>query len=114
MLVQFLKCEAALETMARKDSNCSWSRTGQESDENTLIKAYRNLVALNIPCMWKGADTLAGAAPDTPRDMEPEEVITLELWVFWFDDRHTGQIDDNVYLRELEGKTSHELRWCRY
>lgn len=28
----------------------------------------------------------------------------LELWVFWFDERHTGKIDANDDLYALDGK----------
>lgn len=38
-------------------------------------------------------------------DTQADSII-LELWVFWFDDRHTGLIDANSLLKELDGKNS--------
>lgn len=39
----------------------------------------------------------------TPRVNQSGDALSLELWVFWFEDRHTGVIDANQYLTELEG-----------
>lgn len=39
----------------------------------------------------------------TPRINSSRDALSLELWVFWFEDRHTGVIDANQYLTELEG-----------
>lgn len=39
----------------------------------------------------------------TPRINSSRDALSLELWVFWFEDRHTGVIDANQYLSELEG-----------
>ncbi|KAI8096464.1 mediator complex subunit 13 C-terminal-domain-containing protein [Halteromyces radiatus] len=39
------------------------------------------------------------------------ETITLELWVFWFDDRHTGLIDANLLLRELDELRVGSFTW---
>lgn len=55
------------------------------------MTAFRHLLALNIPCVWQ-------IAPD-----QDKELITLELSVFWFDDKHTGIIDTSTYLKELKG-----------
>lgn len=40
----------------------------------------------------------------TPRVNQSRDSLSLELWVFWFEDRHTGIIDANQHLTELEGK----------
>lgn len=55
------------------------------------MNAFQSLIDLNIPCVWQ-------VAPN-----QEKEFVTLELWVFWFDDRHTGMIDDHVRLKELKG-----------
>ena len=81
-LVDFLK-------NGSNNNDNSSSAVGDELNKH-LIRAFRQLALLNIPCTWRVA-------------AQQEEQVTLELWVFWFDDRHTGEIDDNPYLQNLEG-----------
>ncbi|KAI8080555.1 mediator complex subunit 13 C-terminal-domain-containing protein [Thamnidium elegans] len=38
-------------------------------------------------------------------------MVVLELWVFWFDDRHTGLIDDHLQLKELKEQKVGSFNW---
>jgi hypothetical protein len=58
-----------------------------------LLKAYSDLIASNIPALWRISS----------ESTEPGNDFLLELWVFWFDERHTGKIDANDDLDALEG-----------
>jgi hypothetical protein len=58
-----------------------------------LMKAFRHLLSLNIPSVWQIIQS------------DEKDLITLELWVFWFNDKHTGIIDNNIELKELQGTT---------
>jgi hypothetical protein len=49
---------------------------------------------MSIPALWRIAS----------ESTEPEKDLILELWVFWFDERHTGKIDANDDLYTLDGK----------
>jgi hypothetical protein len=60
----------------------------------TLLKAYTEMIALSIPTFWKVSS----------ESTEPGKDLELELWVFWFDERHTGKIDANDNLYALDGK----------
>ncbi|KAI9252879.1 mediator complex subunit 13 C-terminal-domain-containing protein [Phascolomyces articulosus] len=91
-LVDFLKNEAS-----SSNSNNSSSFSSDDLHKH-LVKAFRQLVQLNIPCTWRVAT-------------QQEEQVKLELWVFWFDDRHTGEIDDNLYLQNLEETKMGSFTW---
>jgi hypothetical protein len=70
--------------------------------ELTLMKAYNDLISTSIPALWR----IASESNESDKDLE------LELWVFWFDERHTGKIDANDDLGALDGKCyreNHEL-----
>ncbi|KAI7876414.1 hypothetical protein K492DRAFT_210351 [Lichtheimia hyalospora FSU 10163] len=47
----------------------------------------------------------------TPRANHTRDSLSLELWVFWFEDRHTGIIDANQYLAELEETKMGSFTW---
>ncbi|KAG2227271.1 hypothetical protein INT45_008515 [Circinella minor] len=74
------------------------SSTAGDDLNKHLIQAFRQLALLNIPCTWRVAT-------------QQEEQVILELWVFWFDDRHTGEIDDNPYLHNLEETKMGSFTW---
>jgi hypothetical protein len=57
------------------------------------MRAYTNLVSTNIPAVWKF----------TEQQQEQDDLLSLELWVFWFDEKHTGRIDAMEDLNALEG-----------
>ncbi|GAA5797454.1 hypothetical protein HPULCUR_002838 [Helicostylum pulchrum] len=38
-------------------------------------------------------------------------MVVLELWVFWFDDRHTGLIDNHSQLKELKEEKVGSFNW---
>lgn len=63
-----------------------------EKADIALLVAFENLVELNIPSVWQIIHT------------EEDDMISLELWVFWFDERHTSKIDDNSHLKKLTGR----------
>lgn len=58
------------------------------------MRAYTNLISANIPALWRVVS----------ESTEPGKEVVLELWVFWFDERHTGKIDANDDLYALDGK----------
>jgi hypothetical protein len=69
-----------------------------------LIAGYRSIMRANIPAFWRTLDTKDDSEEDeTAKDAE--ENVRVELWVFWIDDKHTGIVDRNPYLNELEGKS---------
>ncbi|KAI8149233.1 mediator complex subunit 13 C-terminal-domain-containing protein [Fennellomyces sp. T-0311] len=82
--------------------NSQWNQK-DDSDTHHLIRASRNLLQLRIPCTWR-------VAPESVPVQDDDEV-TLELWVFWFEDRFTGKIDDNVYLQSLEEIDMGSFTW---
>lgn len=61
-----------------------------------LLKAYAEMMALGIPTLWRVH----------AESNEPAKDLELELWVFWFDERHTGKIDANDNLYALDGNES--------
>lgn len=58
------------------------------------MKAYTTLISSSIPAFWRISS----------QSTEPGKDLVLELWVFWFDERHTGKIDASDDLDDLEGK----------
>lgn len=58
------------------------------------MRAYTNLVSTNIPAVWKFTEQ---------QQQEQDDLLSLELWVFWFDEKHTGRIDAMEDLNALEG-----------
>ncbi|CAO3637830.1 unnamed protein product [Cunninghamella blakesleeana] len=80
-----------------------------------LITAYKQLIEQNIPCMWQmqpqpKPSTSNSSNNSNDMDIQPENLI-LELWVFWFDDRHTGLIDTNTLLKDLEELRVGSFTW---
>lgn len=65
-----------------------------DRSKNILLKAYFELLAISIPVTWR-------IAHENEENLDNQ--ILLELWVFWFDDGHTGKVDSNESLRELDG-----------
>jgi hypothetical protein len=60
------------------------------------MRAYTNLISASIPALWRVVS----------ESTEPGKELMLELWVFWFDERHTGRIDANDDLYALDGKNA--------
>lgn len=60
------------------------------------MRAYNDLISASIPTLWRISS----------ESTEVGNEFTLELWVFWFDERHTGKIDANDDLYALDGKDS--------
>ncbi|KAI7892992.1 mediator complex subunit 13 C-terminal-domain-containing protein [Mucor mucedo] len=65
------------------------------------MRAYTNLISANIPALWRVVS----------ESTEPGKEITLELWVFWFDERHTGKIDANDDLYALDETKVGSFTW---
>ncbi|GAA5814037.1 hypothetical protein MFLAVUS_007527 [Mucor flavus] len=63
-----------------------------DTSKDILMRAYTNLISASIPTLW----TISSESN------EPGKDIVLELWVFWFDERHTGKIDTSDDLDALE------------
>lgn len=62
---------------------------------NATVDAYRHMLALNIPATWH---ILSNQKTD-------KDTVALELWVFWFDGKHTQVIEADAHLKRLRGKT---------
>lgn len=99
-LARLLKSEAVPESISL--SNHHWPKDHHQP-ESILIQAFRNLVQLNIPCVWRPAPTTTQLEEEKASNKVDDHVVLLELWVFWFDDRHTGLVDNNEMLKQLEG-----------
>ncbi|KAI9278643.1 mediator complex subunit 13 C-terminal-domain-containing protein [Phascolomyces articulosus] len=79
--------------------------TSTTTTTNVLIQAFNELCDLNIPCTWR-------AVPRTPKNSKDNnDTVKLELWVFWFDERHTGLIDANYGLNQLEEVKMGTFTW---
>ncbi|KAF1806655.1 mediator complex subunit 13 C-terminal-domain-containing protein [Mucor lusitanicus] len=68
---------------------------------NALIDAYRHILALNIPATWH---ILSNQKTD-------KDTVTLELWIFWFDNKHTQVIETDARLKELHESKSGSFNW---
>lgn len=58
-----------------------------------LLTSHRQLIKLKIPSVWQV----------TPDQKDDTNSISIELWVFWFDDQTFDLIDKQVFLKELQG-----------
>lgn len=58
---------------------------------------FRNLKDRRIPCTWRVA------SKSTETRSQTTDQVRVELWVFWFDERRTGEIDGHQGLSTLEG-----------
>ncbi|KAI7891231.1 mediator complex subunit 13 C-terminal-domain-containing protein [Mucor mucedo] len=63
------------------------------------MAAFHQLISINIPCVWQ----------ITPS--QDKELISLELHVFWFDDKHTGIIDSSSHLKALKELRIGSFNW---
>ncbi|GAN07643.1 hypothetical protein MAM1_0170d07145 [Mucor ambiguus] len=68
---------------------------------NAIIDAYNHMLTLNIPATWH---ILSNQKTD-------KETAMLELWVFWFDYRHTQVIETDPRLKELKESKSGSFDW---
>ncbi|KAI7864024.1 mediator complex subunit 13 C-terminal-domain-containing protein [Spinellus fusiger] len=98
-LADSIKCNYSPES-----STATNKKTSHVPTENNLIKTYRELIQLGILSMWRissdhSQDT---PSPEPMNDQDSTDKVLLELWVFWFDEKHTGKIDSNRSLRILE------------
>lgn len=75
-----------------------------DKSNDILLRAYNQLISANIPALWRISSEPTSSSAATEAVSEKE--FTLELWVFWFDERHTGKIDANDDLYALDGNTS--------
>ncbi|KAI9253200.1 mediator complex subunit 13 C-terminal-domain-containing protein [Sporodiniella umbellata] len=72
------------------------------SSSHLLLKAYSELLGTSIPVTWRIVQE---------NDRNPDKDVLLELWVFWFDDSHTGKVDSNESLRELDEAKVGSFTW---
>jgi hypothetical protein len=77
----------------------------EEPSNVPIIAGYRSIIRANIPAFWRILDTKVDIEEDN-MTKDTEENVKIELWVFWIDDKHTGIVDRNPYLNDLEGKVS--------
>ncbi|KAG0750027.1 hypothetical protein G6F62_005120 [Rhizopus arrhizus] len=73
-----------------------------DRSKNILLKAYFELLAISIPVTWR-------IAHENEENLDNQ--ILLELWVFWFDDGHTGKVDSNESLHELDEAKVGSFTW---
>ncbi|ORX47245.1 hypothetical protein DM01DRAFT_1385988 [Hesseltinella vesiculosa] len=86
----------------------SWKdQSAPPSNETLLISTYQQLIEQKIPCMWQ----MRPVAKPNPESSPEADNVILELWVFWFDDRHTGIIDGNASLKELDELRVGSFTW---
>jgi hypothetical protein len=81
--------------------------TDQEKRQSTneqLLSAYRSMLRANIPAVWRILEK-DGDAQQANIEKEIDDIVKAELWVFWMEDKHTGIVDRNVFLEQLEGKS---------
>ncbi|KAL9540167.1 hypothetical protein MBANPS3_009834 [Mucor bainieri] len=71
------------------------------SHNNAMLDAYKHVLALNIPATWH---MLSNQKTD-------KDTVTLELWVFWFDSKHTSVIETDAQLKQLPESKSGSFTW---
>jgi hypothetical protein len=76
-----------------------------EPSNDPLMAAYRSILRVNIPAFWRILDAKSDREEDEAIE-DDEDNVKVELWVFWIDEKHTGIVDRNTLLNELEGRTS--------
>jgi hypothetical protein len=98
-------CKRQEMTSYKEDKSESYQDDLEKAEPSNvpLIAGYRSIMRANIPAFWRTLDAKDDSEGDeTAKDAE--ETVRVELWVFWIDDKHTGIVDRNPYLNELEGK----------
>ncbi|KAI9499248.1 mediator complex subunit 13 C-terminal-domain-containing protein [Zychaea mexicana] len=93
------KRSTLLHSLKKQDHNSS----------NALIQAFHELCDLNIPCTWRAVPL--SRSNNNNDDKKNGDTVKLELWVFWFDERHTGRIDGNDMLNQLEEVKMGTFTW---
>ncbi|KAI7854657.1 mediator complex subunit 13 C-terminal-domain-containing protein [Circinella umbellata] len=101
-------CERStlLDSLKRHDHDTSGTTT---TKVNVLIQAFYELCDLNIPCTWRAVPTTS--KNNNNKHNDDNDIVNLELWVFWFDERHTGRIDANDMLNQLEEVKMGTFTW---
>lgn len=84
-LLSFLTCEGF-------HTNPSYIESPEA--KNSIINTYQRLIALNIPATWHIASN----------QKADKDTVSLELWLFWFDNKHTNVIEKDIQLKQLQGK----------
>lgn len=84
-MLSFLTCEGF-------HTNPSYIESPES--KNSIINAYQHLIALNIPATWHIASN----------QKTDKDTVSLELWLFWFDNKHTNVIEKDIQLKQLQGK----------
>ncbi|KAI8978031.1 mediator complex subunit 13 C-terminal-domain-containing protein [Pilobolus umbonatus] len=79
-----------------------------DTEPDILLRAFDELMGLGIPATWR----VLPYAQSPRNDHQKGDTDTLlELWVFWFDERHTGKIDSNMKLKTLEEVKVGSFTW---
>ncbi|KAI8647794.1 hypothetical protein BD408DRAFT_478870 [Parasitella parasitica] len=92
-LLSFLTCEGF---QARP------SYIASPESQNLIIHAYRHLIAMNVPATWHVSSN----------QNVDKDTISLELWLFWFDNKHTSLIANDSLLKELQGELHVSMIYC--
>ncbi|KAI8637914.1 mediator complex subunit 13 C-terminal-domain-containing protein [Parasitella parasitica] len=89
--------------VTRKSLDTFWGHLPSDAvnKDMALLKAYTEMIAHSIPAFWR----IRCESTEPGRDLE------LELWVFWFDERHTGKIDANDNLYALDESKVGSFTW---
>ncbi|OAD76439.1 alpha trans-inducing transcription factor [Phycomyces blakesleeanus NRRL 1555(-)] len=111
-LVDFIKCEPSESSTT---GNIKPTYSGFHGDpldptENILIKTFKTLTQLGILCMWRMASE-NNECSSSPTQNPDQDIVPLELWVFWFDEKHTGKIDSNYELSILDELKVGSFTW---
>ncbi|KAI9024364.1 mediator complex subunit 13 C-terminal-domain-containing protein [Phycomyces nitens] len=85
----------------KSDTKMCYGMFDADPTTNVLINAFWDLLDLKIPVAW----CLSHSQPSD------KSLINLDLWVFWFDDSHTGLIDGHQGLRALDELRIGSFTW---
>ncbi|KAL7327403.1 mediator of RNA polymerase II transcription subunit 13, variant 2 [Mucor circinelloides] len=94
---------ALLSFLTRESFHANLSYIDSPESHNAIIDAYKHLIALNIPATWHILSN-----PKTNKDS-----VTLELWLFWFDNKHTQVIETDARLKEMQESKSGSFNWSQ-
>jgi hypothetical protein len=75
------------------------------------MAAYRTLLRANVPAFWRILDAISNTETDDA-SKDAEDTVKVELWVFWIDEKHTGIVDRNTFLNDLEGTLWSNSQLC--
>ncbi|CAM0138057.1 mediator of RNA polymerase II transcription subunit 13 [Umbelopsis sp. WA50703] len=68
------------------------------------------MLRANIPAVWRILEKDEDAQ-QANIEKEIDDIVKAELWVFWMEDKHTGIVDRNVFLEQLEEVKVGSFSW---